>query len=159
MPILLPDLGDEVVLPDRQRVTLGGAYRVEGPDSGRIVEISLGMDLVCVAWDRARLRGWYEVEALYKVAAIRKPDGEGEDTPAPDTKRAGILTEAEMLRMPSIQQLLSRLGFMENQDRACMYNPETYDAIAFSEIAGRSVAEFVRRGRKAGWLQEYVKEE
>ena len=127
MPILLPDLGDEVVLPDRQRVTLGGAYRVEGPDSGRIVEISLGMDLVCVAWDRARLRGWYEVEALYKVAAIRKPDGE--DAPAPDTKRA------------------------------CMYNPETYDAIAFSEIAGRSVAEFVRRGRKAGWLQDYVKEE
>jgi hypothetical protein len=158
MPMLLPDLGDEVFLPDRRRVTLGGAYRVEGPDSGRIVEISLGMDLVCVAWDRARLRGWYEVEALCKVAAIRKPDREGDEARAPDKKRTGILTEAEMLRMPSIQQLLSRLGFMENQDRACMYNPETYDAIAFSQIAGRSLAEFVRRGREAGWLQGYVKE-
>lgn len=157
MPNLLPDLGDEVFLPERQRVTLGGAYRVTGPDSGRIVEISLGMDLVCVAWDKARLRGWYEVEDLCKVAAIRKPDREDE-AQTPDKKRAGILTEAEMLRMPSIQQLLSRLGFMENQDRACMYNLETCDVIAFSQIAGRSVAEFVRRGREAGWLQEYVKD-
>ncbi len=156
MATFLPDLGDEVFLPDRQRVTLGGAYRVEGPDSGRIVEISLGMDLVCVVWDKARLRGWYEVEALCKAAEIRGSDRKEDETR--DKKRPGILTEAEMLRMPSIQQLLSRLGFMENQEQACMYNPETYDAIAFSQIAGRSLAEFVRCGREAGWLQEYVKE-
>lgn len=160
MKVFLPDVGDRVVLPARRRLDLGGAYAVRGPDTGNIVEVSLGMDLVCVAWEQAQFRGWYEVETLFKMATVRKAGSRLEDE-APSRQRSrrhGILTQAEMLRFASIQQLLTRLGFTENQERACMQNTETYDTVAFSQIAGRSVEEFVRRGIEDGWLGEYVKE-
>ena len=160
MRVFLPDVGDHVVLPARRRLDLGGAYAVRGPDTGDIVEVSLGMDLVCVAWDKAKLRGWYEVETLFKMATVRKVGNsrEGKLPSERRLRRSGILTKAEMLRFASIQQLLTRLGFMENQEQACMQNTETYDTVAFSQIAGKSVEEFVRRGIEDGWLKEYVKE-
>ena len=160
MRLFLPDVGDRVRLPDQRSLTLGGAYTVQGPDTGCVVEVSLGMDLMCILWDRAQVRGWYEVETVFRMATVSKGGQEVEDETnrAQHRRSSGILTEAEMLRFPSIQQLLMRLGFMENQDQACMHNPETYDTIAFSQIAGRSVEEFVRRGIEAGWLAEYVRE-
>ena len=161
MKLFLPDVGDHVSLPDQHSLTLGGAYTVHGPDAGSVVEVSLGMDLVCILWDRARVRGWYEVETVFRVATVGKGGQKVEDETHQDQRRrsSGILTKAEMLRFPSIQQLLMRLGFMENQAQACMHNPETYDTIAFSQIAGRSLEEFVRRGIEAGWLGEYVRED
>jgi hypothetical protein len=161
MRLFLPDIGDHVSLPDQHSLTLGGAYTVQGPDAGSVVEVSLGMDLVCILWDRAQVRGWYEVETVFRMATVSKGGQQVEDKTRRDQKdrhRHRILTEAEMLRFPSIQQLLLRLGFMENQDQACMHNPDTYDTIAFSQIAGRSLEEFVRRGIEAGWLAEYVRE-
>ena len=159
MRLFLPDVGDHVSLPDQRSLTLGGAYTVYGPDAGSVVEVSLGMDLICILWDRAQVRGWYEVETVFRVATVSKGGQKMEDETHQDQHRCrhGILTEAEMLRFPSIQQLLLRLGFMENQAQACMHNPETYETIAFSQIAGRSVEEFVRRGIEAGWLAEYVR--
>ena len=159
MRLFLPDVGDHVSLPGQHSLTLGGAYTVYGPDAGNVVEVSLGMDLVCILWDRAQVRGWYEVETVFRMATVSKGGQKVEDEIHQDRRRHhGILTEAEMLRFASIQQLLMRLGFMENQDQACMHNPDTYDTIAFSQIAGRSLEEFVRRGIEAGWLAEYVRE-
>ena len=160
MKVFLPDVGDRVVLPAKQHLDLGGAYAVRGPDTGSIAEVSLGMDLVCILWDRAQVRGWYEVETVFRVAMVSKGAQEVENKPnQAQRRRRGILTAAEMLRFPSIQQLLMRIGFMENQDQACMHNPETYDTIAFSQIAGRSLEEFVRSGIEAGWLEEYVRKD
>ena len=101
------------MLPAKQRLDLGGAYAVRGPDTGSIVEVSLGMDLVCVAWDQAKLRGWYEVETLFKMASVRKAGRTREDESPSERRlrRSGILTQAEMLRFSSIQQLLTRPGF------------------------------------------------
>lgn len=160
MTPFLPDVGDYVSLPGQNSLTLGGAYTVHGPDTGYVVEASLGMDLVCVLWDCAQVRGWYEVESVFRVATVSKGGQNVEDETNQDQPRrhSGILTEAEMLRFPSIQQLLLRLGFMENQAQACMHNPDTYDTVAFSQIAGRSLEEFVQRGIEANWLAEYVRE-
>ena len=159
MRLFLPDVGDHVSLPDQHGLTLGGAYAVRGPDTGSVAEVSLGMDLVCILWDRAQVRGWYEVETVFRVAMVSKGAQEVENKPNQAQRRRDILTAAEMLRFPSIQQLLMRIGFMENQDQACMHNPETYDTIAFSQIAGRSLEEFVRSGIEAGWLEEYVRKD
>lgn len=160
MTPFLPDVGDRVSLPDRHSLTLGGAYTVRGPDTGFVVELSLGMDLVCVQWGGAQVRGWYEVDYVFRVATVSKGGQKVEDETNQDQPRlhSSILTEAEMLRFPSIQQLLLRLGFMENQAQACMHNPDTYDTVAFSQVAGRSLQEFVRLGIDAGWLAEYVRE-
>jgi hypothetical protein len=155
------DSGDRVYLRDHVSVDLGGGFRVHGPDAGRVIEVSIGLDLVSIEWDRAQVRGWYEITKLASVATISKEarGNEGRQRGDPKPQRRGILTEAEMLRFQSIQQLLTRLGFLENQTMSCMYNPETYDTIAFSQIAGQSVTEFVRQGLAAGWLREYLKEE
>lgn len=58
----------------------------------------------------------------------------------------------------SIQELLIVvLGFSDDQTTREMRNPQTPHAISFSAIAGRSVGQFVPKGVKAGWLNDYFK--
>ena len=48
-------------------------------------------------------------------------------------------------------------GFSDDQKTGGTRNLQTAHAICFSAIAGRSVGQFVRRGVKAGWLNDYLK--
>lgn len=127
---------------------LGGGFRVEGPDAGEVIDISVGMDVVAVQWERAQFRGWYDVETLSRLVNV-------------DTQTEALLhlSQAEMLRFASIQDLLSRLGFEEDQEHACLRQAQHGHVIAFDRIAGQSVPSFVAQGVREGWLRSYLQEE
>ena len=61
---------------------LGGGFRIEGPDAGEVIDISVGMDVVAIQWERARLRGWYDVETLSRLVSVDPPQG-AEVAPVP----------------------------------------------------------------------------
>ena len=68
------------------------------------------------------------------------------------------MTEREMLRFESIFDLLTRLGFKEDQENERMVAPKGQVHVAFEQIGGRTVAEFVRWGIKDGLLLRYLTE-
>ena len=125
---------------------LGGGFRVEGPDAGEVIDISVGMDVVAIQWGRAQFRGWYDVETLSRLVRV--------DTPTGALLR---LSQAEMLRFASIQDLLTRLGFEEDQAQACLRQAQHGHVIEFDRIAGQSVPSFVSQGIRDGWLCSYLK--
>ncbi len=126
---------------------LGGGFRVEGPDAGEVIDISVGMDVVAVQWERAQFRGWYDVETLSRLVSVDRPQG------------AEVrLSQAEMLRFASIQDLLTRLGFEEDQERACLRQAQHGHVVEFDRMAGQSVPSFVSQGIRGGWLRSYLKE-
>ena len=144
------DIGDRVFLRDQSVLDLGGGFRVEGPDSGRVIDISVGMDLVAVEWDGAQFRGWYDVETLSRAVTVNQ-----HTVPFQETRR---LFQEEMLRFASIQDLLTRLGFIEDQHHACLRHPDNAHVVEFDQIAGQSLAAFVTTGLQNGWLREYIQE-
>lgn len=126
---------------------LGGGFRIEGPDAGEVIDISVGMDVVAIQWERARLRGWYDVETLSRLVSVDPPQG------------AEVrLSQAEMLRFASIQDLLTRLGFEEDQEHACLRQAQHGHVVEFDRIAGQSVPRFVSQGLQDGWLRTYLQE-
>ena len=127
---------------------LGGGFRVEGPDAGEVIDISVGMDVVAVQWRRAQFRGWYDVETLSRLVHV--------DTPTEALLR---LSQAEMLHFASIQDLLTRLGFEEDQEHACLRQAQHGHVVEFDRMAGQSVPSFVSQEIRAGWLRSYLKEE
>lgn len=145
MPRFIIDIGDRVLLREQSILDLGGGFRVTGPDSGRVIDISVGMDLVAIEWDRARFRGWYDVDNLYGVVkrVIVPP-------------RPSRLSQTEMLRFPSIQDLLARLGFEEDQDHACLRPPRHGHVVEFERFSGQSLASFVAQELCDGWLRDYL---
>ena len=66
------------------------------------------------------------------------------------------MTEREMLRFESIFDLLTELGFSEDQARERMVATGGTQAVAFAQIGGRTVAEFVRWGMENGLLLPYL---
>ena len=62
------------------------------------------------------------------------------------------VTERDLLRFDSIFDLLIRLGFTEDQKHERMVAPGGTHMVAFAQIGGRSVAEFVRWGAEGGDL-------
>ena len=142
------DIGDRVSLREQSILDLGGGFRVEGPDSGRVIDISVGMDLVAVEWDGAQFRGWYDVETLSRVVTVNELQPQ-------ETQR---LSQEEMLRFASIQDLLTRLGFIEDQPHACLRHPHDAHVVKFDQIAGQSLTAFVTIGLQKGWLRKYRRE-
>ncbi len=63
-----------------------------------------------------------------------------------------------MLRFESIFDLLTRLGFKEDQENERMITLDGTRQVAFEQIGGRTVAEFVRWGLKDGLLLRYLTE-
>lgn len=126
---------------------LGGGFRVEGPDAGEVIDISVGMDVVAIQWERARFRGWYDVEMLARLVRVDAPTG-----------ALVRLSQAEMLRFASIQDLLTRLGFEEDQEHACLRHARQGHVVEFDRMAGQSVPSFVSQGIRDGWLRSYLKE-
>ncbi len=144
------DIGDRVSLRDQSILDLGGGFRVEGPDSGRVIDISVGMDLVAVEWEGAQFRGWYDVETLSRVVSVNEPAVQPQETQR--------LSQEEMLRFASIQDLLTRLGFIEDQQHACLRHPHDARVVEFDQIAGQSLTAFVTSGLQKGWLRKYRQE-
>ena len=142
------DIGDRVSLREQSILDLGGGFRVEGPDSGRVIDISVGMDLVAVEWDGAQFRGWYDVETLSRVVDVNELQPR-------ETQR---LSQEEMLRFASIQDLLTRLGFIEDQPHACLRHPHDAHVVEFDQIVGQSLTAFVTTGLQKGWLRKYRRE-
>ncbi len=66
------------------------------------------------------------------------------------------MTEREMLRFESIFDLLTELGFTEDQAHERMLAPGRAQAVAFAQIGGQTVAEFVRWGMENGLLVPYL---
>ncbi len=126
---------------------LGGGFRVEGPDAGEVIDISVGMDVVAIQWERARFRGWYDAETLSRLVRIDPPTG-----------TLVRLSQAEMLRFASIQDLLMRLGFEEDQEHACLRQAQHGHVVEFDRMAGQSVPRFVSQGLLDGWLRTYLRE-
>ncbi len=141
------DIGDRVTLREQSILDLGGGFRVEGPDAGEVIDISVGMDVVAIQWERARFRGWYDVETLSRLVRVDPPTG-----------ALVRLSQAEMLRFASIQDLLTRLGFEEDQEHACLRHARQGHVIEFDRVAGQSVPSFVSQGIRDGWLRSYLKE-
>ncbi len=142
------DIGDRVSLREQSILDLGGGFRVEGPDSGRVIDISVGMDLVAVEWDGAQFRGWYDVETLSRAVDVNELQPR-------ETQR---LSQEEMLRFASIQDLLTRLGFIEDQPHACLRHPHDAHVVEFDQIVGQSLTAFVTTGLQKGWLRKYRRE-
>ena len=126
---------------------LGGGFRVEGPDAGEVIDISVGMDVVAVQWERAQFRGWYDIETLSRLVRVDPP-----------TEALLRLSQAEMLHFASIQDLLTRLGFEEDQKHACLRQAQHGHVIEFDRITGQSVPSFVSQGIRDGWLRTYLQE-
>lgn len=147
MAAFILDIGDHVALREGSILDLGGGFRVEGPDAGEVIEISVGMDVVAIQWEQAQFRGWYDVETLSRLVRV--------DTPTGALLR---LSEAEMLHFASIQDLLTRLGFEEDQEHACLRQTKHGHVIEFDRITGQSVSSFVAQGIRDGWLRSYLKE-
>ena len=126
---------------------LGGGFRVKGPDAGEVIDISVGMDVVAIQWERARFRGWYDIETLSRLVRVDPPTGV-----------LVRLSQAEMLRFASIQDLLTRLGFEEDQEHACLRHARQGHVVEFDRMAGQSVPSFVSRGIRDGWLRTYLQE-
>ena len=147
MARFIVDIGDRVALREQSILDLGGGFRVEGPDVGRVIDISVGMDLVAIEWERAQFRGWYDVDTLSRVVRVESPLDE-----------SPRLSQSEMLHFASIQDLLMRLGFTEDQKQACLRHPQYDHVVAFERIVGQSVTTFVSQGMRDGWLQTYLKE-
>ena len=70
-----------------------------------------------------------------------------------------LLTESEMLRFQSIQDLLVALEYIDDQATRRLINMKTRHTVDFDDIAGYSVPEFVRSGLHAGWLGQYLKQD
>ena len=66
------------------------------------------------------------------------------------------MTEREMLWFESIFDLLTELGFSEDQARERMVAPGGTPVVVFAQIGGRTVAEFVRWGMENGLLLPYL---
>ena len=66
------------------------------------------------------------------------------------------VTARDLLRFDSIFDLLTRLGFTEDQKYERRVAPEGTQAVAFAQTGGRSVAEFVRWGMENGLLLPYL---
>ena len=147
MTAFILDIGDHVALREGSILDLGGGFRVEGPDTGEVIDISVGMDVVAVQWERARFRGWYDVETLSRLVSVD-----------PSTGALVRLSQAEMLRFASIQDLLTRLGFEEDQEHACLRQTRHGHVVAFDRITGQSVPSFVAQGIREGWLRAYLRE-
>jgi len=74
------------------------------------------------------------------------------------TARMLSVTERDLLRFDSTFDLLTRLGFTEDQAHERMVAPGGARMVAFAQIGGRSVAEFVRWGMENGLLLPYLAE-
>ncbi len=148
MAAFLLNIGDHVALREGSILDLGGGFRVEGPDAGEVTDISVGMDVVAIQWERAQFRGWYDVETLSRSVSV-------------DTHTGALLrlSQAEMLGCASIQDLLTRLGFEDDQEHACLRQAQHGHVIEFERIAGQSVPSFVSQGIREGWLRLYLQEE
>ena len=139
MAAFILDIGDHVALRAGSILDLGGGFRVEGPDAGEVIDISVGMDVVAIQWERAQFRGWYDVETLSHLVRVDPPQG------------AKVrLSQAEMLRFASIQDLLRRLGFEEDQEQACLRQAQHGHVVEFDRMAGQSVPSFVSQGIRDG---------
>ncbi len=147
MATFLIDIGDRVTLREQSILDLGGGFRVEGPDAGEVIDISVGMDVVAIEWERAQFRGWYDVETLSRVVSVDTFKG-----------ASPCLSQAEMLRFASIQDLLIRLGFEEDQEHACLRHPRHSHVVGFGAIMGQSMLTFVSKGLRDGWLRTYLQE-
>ncbi len=66
------------------------------------------------------------------------------------------MTERDLFQFDSIFDLLTRLGFTEDQEHERMVAPGGTHMVAFAQIGGRSVAEFVRWGMENGLLVPYL---
>ena len=66
------------------------------------------------------------------------------------------VTARDLLQFDSIFDLLIRLGFTEDQKHERMVAPGGTHMVAFAQIGGRSVAEFVRWGMENGLLWPYL---
>ncbi len=66
------------------------------------------------------------------------------------------VTEHDLLQSDSIFDVLTRLGFTEDQEQERMVAPKGTHVVAFTQIGGRTVAEFVRWGMKTGLLVPYL---
>ena len=147
MAAFIIDVGDRVALQEHSILDLGGGFRVEGTDLGKVIDISVGMDLVAIEWEQAQFRGWYDVEALSRVVRIVTSKGE-----------APCLPDEEMHRFASIQDLLTRLGFKEDQEQACLQHPQHGHVVEFDQISGQTIPTFVAKGLREGWLRTYLQE-
>ena len=147
MAAFILDIGDHVALREGSILDLGGGFRVEGPDAGEVIDISVGMDVVAIQWERAQFRGWYDIETLSRLVRVDLPQG-----------AAVRLSQAEMLRFTSIQDLLMRLGFEEDQEQACLRHSRQGHVVEFDRMAGQSVPSFVSQGIRDGWLRSYLRE-
>ena len=68
------------------------------------------------------------------------------------------MTKHDLLRFDSIFDLLTRLGFTEDQEQERTVAPQGAHAVAFTQTAGRTVAEFVGWAIKTGLLVPYLAE-
>ena len=66
------------------------------------------------------------------------------------------VTARDLLRFDSIFDLLIHLGFTEDQEHERMVAPGGTHMVAFAQIGGRSVPEFVRWGMENGLLVPYL---
>lgn len=122
---------------------------------GTVEVVGLGQEFVSVSWDTGLLFSCpvTEIELLDWELAGQKP--------------TQPLTKSQMLAFESIFDLLTQLGFEEDTkgqrmvDRGVWLEIDSSDigdyAIGFEQIAGRTVAEFVREGLQKGFLLDYLK--
>ena len=139
MAAFILDIGDHVALRAGSILDLGGGFRVEGPDAGEVIDISVGMDVVAIQWEQARFRGWYDVETLSRLVSVD-----------PSTGALLRLSQAEMLRFASIQDLLTRLGFEEDQEHACLRQARRGHVVAFDRMAGHIGSQLCGPGNPGG---------
>ena len=130
---------------------------VEAGTEGTVQTFWRQKELAAVLWDTG-IRFFCSVEKLTRAGGrfrIKRT-------------RALTLTQPQMLAFQSIFDLLTRLGFEEDTegqrmvDRGALvdiHNQTIVDGyIDFDQIAGRTVAEFVRDGLHKGFLRDYLKE-
>lgn len=127
---------------------------VEAGTEGTALTFWRQKDLVAVLWDTG-------IRFFCSVAKLTRT---GEHF---QLKRTQTLTQPQMLAFQSIFDLLTRLGFEEDPDKQRMvdraawvdiHNQTLIDRyIDFDQIAGRTVAEFVKEGLHTGFLRDYLK--
>ena len=107
-------------------------------------------DMATVLWDDKSIFRVVPLAALARPIFLHPPAVRSQGS-LPE------LTRARLLQFESIQDLLIALGHADRHDARAMINPITTHVIGYGKIAGRSVAEFVNWGERAGWLCAHVK--
>jgi hypothetical protein len=122
---------------------------------GWVELIALGQGFVGVRWDNGLLL----CSMVEKLTVLERGLG---GMPCKHT-----LTKSQMLAFESIFDLLIRLGFEEDTPGQRMVDRGVWleidgsdigdDSIGFDQIAGRTVAEFVREGLQKRFLLDYLR--